>query len=76
MCCSRAHRLAGDRGIRRRGPGWRQRREFLTERSDEEGPGVFAYRVGSGRWFGEGASGWAYGAACIVEVEARVASLW
>ena len=32
--------------------------------------------VGPGIGFGEGASGWAYGAACIVEVEARVASLW
>ena len=40
-----------------------------------ESRGVFAYRV---FWKGvRGGGFWrAYGAACIVEVEARVASLW
>ena len=37
---SRVHRPAGDRGIRREGPGW-QRRWFLTDRSDREESGVF-----------------------------------
>ena len=43
--------------------------------TDEEEVGDISCRVGSGRGFGEGASGCDYGAACIVEVGARVASL-
>ena len=50
--------LAGDRGIRR-GSGLAKEVAFTALMGVEDGreSGVFAYRVGSGRGFGEGASG-------------------
>ena len=61
------HRLAGDRDITRgRLVLHGKRGAFLWD----------SLMRGFGGYFHTGGLGWAYGAACIVEVKARVASLW